>query len=79
MILKEVVGKLDQLFKIRTAEDFDNVGLLCGYSIIAVPTGIVTSEFRRTPKKHKDPCLRCGNKEIDKDARYCKRCGEKLL
>ena len=30
MILKEVVKILDQTFKIKTAEGFDNVGLLCG-------------------------------------------------
>ncbi len=30
MNLKEVVSILDKTFKIRTAEDFDNVGLLCG-------------------------------------------------
>lgn len=30
MILQEVVHELDTLFKIATAEDFDNVGLLCG-------------------------------------------------
>lgn len=30
MVLKEVVSQLNHLFKIATAEDFDNVGLLCG-------------------------------------------------
>lgn len=30
MILKDIVKKLDTIFKIKTAEDFDNVGLLCG-------------------------------------------------
>lgn len=55
------------------------VVMLCGYSIIAVPTGIVTSEFRDLTKKLKEPCQRCGNEEIDQDARYCKRCGEKVI
>ena len=52
--------------------------MLCGYSIIAVPTGIVTSEFR---KKHRYQisCGRCGNEENDSDARYCKICGEKFV
>ncbi|MGC4129750.1 MAG: ion transporter [Bergeyella sp.] len=53
--------------------------MLCGYSIIAVPTGIVTSEMKNTPKTFKDACQRCGNEEIDKDARYCKKCGEKQV
>ena len=30
MILKEFTSKLDQIFSIKQAEDFDNVGLLCG-------------------------------------------------
>lgn len=51
--------------------------MLCGYSIIAVPTGIVTSQFRSQAKSGKE-CDRCGNDENDKDARFCKKCGEKL-
>lgn len=52
--------------------------MLCGYSIIAVPTGIVTSQFRRQNTTGTS-CERCGNNEIDKNARYCKICGEKIL
>lgn len=51
--------------------------MLCGYSIIAVPTGIVTSELRNRHKAFKKTCDRCGNDEVDDDARYCKKCGEK--
>jgi len=53
--------------------------MLCGYSIIAVPTGIVTSELRHHGKNFKENCKRCGNVEVDHDARYCKKCGEKLV
>ncbi len=58
--------------------------MLCGYSIIAVPTGIVTTQMalqdrnksmRVTPKKS---CHRCGQIGLDPDSRYCKKCGEKL-
>ena len=51
--------------------------MLCGYSIIAVPTGIVTSEMRKKNAKTR-LCSRCGNSENDEDARYCKTCGERL-
>jgi len=51
--------------------------MLCGYSIIAVPTGIVTSEFRR--RKGNLKCSRCGNDDNDDNARYCKICGEKMV
>lgn len=50
--------------------------MLCGYSIIAVPTGIVTAEFRKGKRYH-FLCPRCGNDDNDNDARYCKQCGEK--
>ena len=53
--------------------------MLCGYSIIAVPTGIVTSELRNSAKNFKESCERCGNEEIDEDARFCKKCGEKMV
>lgn len=51
--------------------------MLAGYSIIAVPTGIVTSQFRENNRKGK-PCNRCGTQN-DSDARFCKICGEKLV
>lgn len=53
--------------------------MLCGYSIIAVPTGIVTSQMKKQAERVKEICQRCGNIDNDTDARYCKRCGEKLL
>lgn len=52
--------------------------MLAGYSIIAVPTGIITSELRSRGKTGK-LCKRCQNKENDNDANYCKRCGEKII
>lgn len=52
--------------------------MLCGYSIIAVPTGIVTSQMRKVSTKTR-VCKRCGNSEHDDDARYCKTCGETML
>ncbi|KFC20702.1 ion transporter [Chryseobacterium sp. FH1] len=54
------------------------VVMLCGYSIIAVPTGIVTSEFRKQ-KKNSFSCNRCGNDDNDENARFCKICGEKII
>ena len=53
--------------------------MLCGYSIIAVPTGIVSSELNQMDKGFKAPCKRCGKEEDDEDARYCKKCGERLI
>lgn len=51
--------------------------MLAGYSIIAVPTGIVTSELRNLKSKIPS-CTRCGKAKHDSDARFCNHCGEKL-
>jgi voltage-gated potassium channel len=52
--------------------------MILGYSVIAVPTGIVSAEvatFRRGP----DPagCDRCGE-ALPSGARFCTRCGESV-
>ena len=53
--------------------------MLLGYTIIAVPTGIVTAHIiDETKEKPKDGhCPRCDAPVRDKD-HYCSRCGEKL-
>lgn len=53
--------------------------MLLGYTIIAVPTGIVTASFideTKNPVKE-GKCPRCGGR-VQKGDRYCRRCGEKL-
>ena len=53
--------------------------MLLGYTIIAVPTGIVTATIiDETKAKPKDGrCPRCGER-VRKPDRYCSHCGEKL-
>jgi len=53
--------------------------MLAGYSIIAVPTGIVTAEMRNKRQELDKNCSRCGNDDNDDDARFCKICGEKII
>lgn len=55
--------------------------MIIGYSIIAVPTGIVSSEIAQAAKKpsfEKRECSRCGEKKHTAGARFCYRCGEKF-
>lgn len=54
--------------------------MLLGYSIIAVPTGIVGVEFAReiTYKRKRETCPRCNLLEHPARANYCMRCGERL-
>lgn len=53
--------------------------MILGYTIIAVPTGIVSASIiDETKKKGKNGrCPRC-NQKTDLSANYCKNCGEKL-
>ena len=53
--------------------------MILGYTIIAVPTGIVSATMiDETKKKGKNGrCPRC-NQKTDLNANYCKHCGEKL-
>ncbi|MDR7128507.1 voltage-gated potassium channel [Algoriphagus sp. 4150] len=56
--------------------------MLLGYAIIAVPTGIVSSEMaaekRRMEKRNQVSCPACKHSGLDKWDEYCKFCGEKL-
>lgn len=51
--------------------------MVVGYSIIAVPTGIITVELSKANKERKE-CRRCGTKVESFNAIYCYKCGEKL-
>ena len=57
-----------------------SVIMLMGYAIIAVPTGIVTTEMVLAMKKeeNRQACPGCGREGHDSNALYCKFCGEKL-
>ena len=53
--------------------------MIVGYSIIAVPTGIVTHEIiDATKDKEYKICPACGYKDFNMDSNYCRICGERL-
>jgi voltage-gated potassium channel len=55
--------------------------MFVGYGIIAVPTGIVTTEMAismRNKKHGMETCPGCGREGHDGDAGYCKYCGTRL-
>ncbi len=56
--------------------------MLTGYSIIAVPTGIFTSELHRAVKKTRKrdtrTCTTCALTGHQRDAVYCRKCGHQL-
>jgi len=57
------------------------VVMILGYSIIAVPTGIVTVEWSQASRRQQantQACPSCSAEGHDNDAVYCKFCGAKL-
>lgn len=63
-----------------------SLSMLTGYAIIAVPTGIVSSELmaeyqtrsRRETHDFELVCKHCLRKGHDRDAQHCKQCGVRL-
>ena len=53
--------------------------MLLGYTILAVPSGIISAAFiRGTGRPVNKRCSNCGRSSHDKDARYCKYCGTRF-
>jgi voltage-gated potassium channel len=55
--------------------------MLLGYGIIAVPTGILTTEMTLAVRRRKhghETCPNCGREGHDSDAKFCKYCGAVL-
>jgi len=60
--------------------------MILGYAVIAVPTGIVSSEMSNKKRKKKNKnkyhntqvCRFCTKEDHDDDAKYCNGCGELL-
>jgi voltage-gated potassium channel len=54
--------------------------MIMGYGIIAVPTGIVTSELTRSTYRNAstNACPNCLTQDHEADALFCKHCGSRL-
>lgn len=57
-----------------------SIVMIIGYAIIAVPTGIVTSELTAARRQghSRQACPSCGREGHDEDAAHCKFCGSHL-
>ena len=58
-----------------------SVVMICGYGILAVPTGIVTVELAQATRRDQvstEACPQCSADGHDLDARFCKYCGAGL-
>lgn len=74
------VGYGDISPKTNLGQIFASMIMILGYSIIAVPTGIVTVEMSQAfgRKRSRKFCPECTEQRHDPDAAYCKYCGTKL-
>ncbi len=59
---------------------FSAMVMILGYSIIAVPTGIITAQLvrDRNVKVSTQACSSCSGEGHDPDAKHCKHCGAAL-
>ncbi len=60
-----------------------SIAMLTGYSIIAVPTGIISIEMGKVSMKGKQKesqkdCGHCGHSDNDDEANFCSHCGKKF-
>ncbi len=63
----------------NTGQFLASVLMICGYAILAVPTGIMTGEIIRSEKSATaQTCPYCTKQGHDKDATFCKYCGKPL-
>ena len=52
--------------------------MIMGYSIIAVPTGIVTSAMHFTSDRTKRTCIVCSDNRQSAIAKFCNKCGARM-
>lgn len=75
------VGFGDIIPKTNLGQFLSAVLMILGYAVIAVPTGIVSSEMIKAKdfgKMSTQHCSNCSSEDHDIDAKYCKICGNML-
>lgn len=75
------VGFGDVVPKTVLGQLISSLLMILGYGILAVPTGLVTTEMvhqKIAEGKNDLECSNCGHKIHDNEAHYCSHCGHKL-
>ncbi|ANS84884.1 ion transporter [Vibrio scophthalmi] len=74
------VGYGDLVPQTALGKGIASITMLLGYSILAVPTGIITAELNQEMKSHRTlvKCPNCSKSGHESDAMYCKFCGGEL-
>jgi voltage-gated potassium channel len=80
IVTMTTVGYGDLVPQTASGQFLASVIMICGYAIIAVPTGIVSVELANAEKLdlslHK--CKNCGSPDHFIEARFCQQCGHSL-
>ena len=74
------VGYGDLVPQTNLGKAVASLTMLLGYSILAVPTGIITAELNNEMSSHKNlvKCPNCSKSGHEADAMFCKHCGSEL-
>ncbi|MFG0606626.1 ion transporter [Vibrio mimicus] len=74
------VGYGDLVPKTPLGQTIASMTMLLGYSILAVPTGIITAELNNEMHAHRTlvKCPNCALSGHESDALFCKHCGSEL-
>ncbi|AXB31994.1 ion transporter [Vibrio campbellii] len=74
------VGYGDMVPQTHLGKAIASLTMLLGYSILAVPTGIITAELSNEMNAYKQlvKCPNCNRSGHDSDAMHCKHCGSEL-
>ncbi|MDW6001342.1 ion transporter [Vibrio mangrovi] len=74
------VGYGDLVPQTPLGQSLASLTMLLGYSILAVPTGILTAELSKEMNIHRQlvKCPNCSQTGHDSDALFCKHCGSQL-
>jgi voltage-gated potassium channel len=79
IVTMATVGFGDITPKTGLGQAITTVIIMIGYGIIAVPTGIFTAAMvSNQSKRRAAACERCGLNDQAEDARFCRRCGDRL-
>ena len=80
IVTMTTVGYGDLTPNTALGQTLASVVMVLGYSIIAIPTGIVSVELAKSDKARvsTQACPECSKEGHDPDAQFCKYCGEKL-
>lgn len=80
IVTMTTVGYGDLVPQTDIGKALASITMLMGYSIIAVPTGIITAEMGQhiTKAKQTRRCPNCSKAGHDADAVFCKHCGSDM-